>query len=147
MNRRQMWQEGTVLRQGTEGQLSQTASPGGFVRLQDGDYTVLGKQPGTLESSDPHCTYTLTCPDSPTALPVYREKCAQRLRPRSGGKGQLAPKALLQPSGSPKKSQLRVFPNTTKRSLELTQQLSKEPAIRTQNVSWISLCLTSSGLC
>ena len=42
-----------------------------------------------------------SCPDLPTALLVYREKCAQRLRPRLGGEGQLTSKALLQRSVSP----------------------------------------------
>lgn len=58
---------------------------------------------------------TFSCPDLPTALVVYREKCTWRLRPGSGGEGQLTPKALLQRSASPEEIPAEAAPKYHKK--------------------------------
>lgn len=60
---------------------------------------------------------TFSCSDLPTALLVYREKCTRRLRPRSGGEGQLTPKALLQHSVSPEEIPAEAVPKYHKKDL------------------------------
>lgn len=70
----------------------------------------LEKTPTALKRSA-----TFSCPDSLTALLVYKEKCTQRLRPRLGGEGQLTPKALLQQSVSAEEIPAETIPKYHKK--------------------------------
>lgn len=96
-NRRQTWQ-GALSQE--KGQLSRA---GEFVRLQARDDAKLGRQPDVLgrmlQPGDPQCTHALSCALMSRLARCtlgFQRKNTQRLRPRSGGKGQLTPKALLQ---------------------------------------------------
>lgn len=81
---------------------------------------------------------TFSSPNLPTALLVYREKCTPRLRPGSGGEGQLACKALLHLRHQ-QKAQLRALSNS--RRISGACPPARRRASEADPACWAGVCV------